>query len=157
MAVQTFAIPETVLREQAIKDGMTHLSTGIAVLRGGKILIVRRASDDYLGGDYELPGGGVDEGESLDVSIKRELKEETDLTLSEVLGMFPGFDYATPKKPHVRQFNFLVRADGAVKLSGEHDDAKWVTLQDIDHLPLSGAMKECIINALELTDSFSEQ
>lgn len=153
----TFAVPEAALREQATADGITHFSTGVAILHAGKVLIVRRAPDDYLGGYYELPGGGVDDGESLETSVAREAREETGLEVAEILGMFPGFDYTTPKKPHVRQFNFLVRTKSAdLKLSSEHDAFQWISLEDVDNLLLSDSMKKCLIDALELAASFTE-
>lgn len=39
--------PEASIRKKAAEDGITHLSTGIAVLRDKKILMVRRAKDDF--------------------------------------------------------------------------------------------------------------
>ena len=48
---------ENAVRLQAKNDGITHLSTGVAVWKGDKILIVRRSAADYLGGQYELPAG----------------------------------------------------------------------------------------------------
>src|SRR4051794_24649317 len=96
---------EFLFREQAKKDDITHLSTGIAVWRDNKILIVRRSAADYLGGQYELPGGGVDQGETLTEAAIREVKEETGLTVSKVITVFAGFDYSTDRKPRVRQIN----------------------------------------------------
>jgi len=112
-----FIVPEDILRERASLDGITDLSTGIAIIRDGSILVVRREPADFLGGNFELPGGGVDAGETLAGALKREAFEETGLTVVRILGMFPGFDYSTPKKPKVRQFNFLVEAkDDAIVL-----------------------------------------
>lgn len=148
----SFVIPEGALREQAKADGITHLSTGVAVVQGGRILVVRRAADDFLGGSCELPGGGVDEGESLHEAVTREVREETGLQVTEVLGMFPGFEYSTPKKPHVRQMNFLVRtATDDVHLSDEHDQYKWIeSEEEVDALQATDAMKVCLKDALEV-------
>jgi 8-oxo-dGTP diphosphatase len=60
-----FTVSEEEIREQAAKDGVTHFATGVAVVRGGKLLVVRRSAGDTLGGYYELPGGGVDDSETL--------------------------------------------------------------------------------------------
>lgn len=148
-----FAIPEDELREQARADGITHLSTGVAIVRDGKVLVVRRAADDYLGGSYELPGGGIEEGESLYDAVVREVREETGLEIAEILGMFPGFEYSTPKKPRVRQMNFIVSvAGGEVRLSDEHDDYMWIgDEEEVDTLPVTESMKTCLKDALEVT------
>ena len=144
-----YVIPESDIREQAKADSITHLSTGIAVLHEGKILAVRRAADDFLGGSYELPGGGVDAGETLEQSVARELLEETGLKLSCIVATFPGFEYATPAKPKVRQFNFLVQTSNHdVKLSAEHDDFVFFDVANVGSLEATGPMKDCFERAL---------
>ncbi len=145
-------LSESSIREQASKDGITHISTGVAVARDGKILIVRRAAADYLGGQYELPGGGVDAGETIIDAAIREVKEETGLTVSKVLTVFDGFDYTTDRKPHVRQVNFLVEVeDGEIVLNpDEHDEFQWADSNtDLDGL-MSANMKICVAEALQL-------
>ena len=147
-----FIVPEDILRERASLDGITDLSTGIAIIRDGSILVVRREPADFLGGNFELPGGGVDAGETLAGALKREAFEETGLTVVRILGMFPGFDYSTPKKPKVRQFNFLVEAkDDAIVLSAEHDQWRWVTRSDLADLAMSPEIKQSINLALKST------
>jgi 8-oxo-dGTP diphosphatase len=141
---------ETLIREQAKNDGITHISTGVAIWKGGKILIVRRSAADFLGGHYELPGGGVDEGELITDAAIREAKEETGLTVSRIIATFDGFDYSTDRKPHVRQINFLVEVeDGEVLLNhDEHDEFRWADETDFDDVPTSDNMKLCFVNAL---------
>ncbi len=41
-----------------------------------KILIARRAADQKLAGKWEFPGGKVEDGESPEECLKRELEEE---------------------------------------------------------------------------------
>jgi 8-oxo-dGTP diphosphatase len=157
ITIPGFVVPEAALRQQAAADGITHVSTGIAVIVGGKVLAVRRATDDFLGGNYELPGGGVEAGESFEQAVRRELKEETGLEAAVVLGMFPGFDYHTPQKPSVRQFNLLVcvRDPKVLVLSPEHDAAVWLSSEaDIDQLVVTDAMRTCFIDALEVAANF---
>lgn len=151
-----FIIPEEELRNQAAADGITHLVSGVAVVRAGKILALRRAPDDFLGGVFELPGGGVEEGETLDKAVWRETFEETGLEVAEILGMFPGFDYTTPTKPSVRQFNFLVSVKDPqhVKLSEEHDELAWLgSGMDIETLNATDQMKSCFKQALSIAQN----
>ncbi len=49
------------------------------VWRGGKVLIARRPADGLLGGLWEFPGGKRREGESLEATCAREIREETGL------------------------------------------------------------------------------
>jgi 8-oxo-dGTP diphosphatase len=111
---------------------------------------VRRvAHDDFLAGEWELPGGGVDTGETIEQGAARELKEETNLDVEKIIGTFKGFDYATPKKPKVRQINFKVSVKpGEIALT-EHDMFKWITANEIIELKTNAVMQDCLVNAFK--------
>jgi 8-oxo-dGTP diphosphatase len=143
-------IEEESIRQKAKEDGVTHFATGIAVFHEGKLLVVRRvAHDDFLAGEWELPGGGVDIGETIEQGAVRELKEETNLDVEEMISTFEGFDYSTPKKPKVRQINFKVSVKpGNISLT-EHDMFKWITVDEIKELKTNGVMQNCLINAFK--------
>lgn len=144
---------EQTVRKQAAKDGITHISTGIAVAKDGKILMVRRAPNDTFGAQFELPGGGVDPGEDIIDGALRELKEETNITAMRVVTVFKGFDYTTSKKPKVRQFNFLVEAAEPIDIilnPAEHDAVRWVDTKDIAAINMSQSMRVCVQDALAL-------
>jgi 8-oxo-dGTP diphosphatase len=147
-----FTYSETDIRERAALDGKTHISTGVAVVRDGKILMARRAAGDYLGGVYELPGGGVDDGETILEGAIREVGEELGLRVTTVLGMFDGFDYSTDRKPGVRQINFLVKAEpGEPKLNpAEHDDYVWADEETLAKIESTEPMRICMKKAFEL-------
>ncbi len=142
---------ESLFRKQAASDGISHISTGVAIVREKKILIVRRAAADFLGGQYELPGGGVDDGETITDAAIREAKEETGLTVSRVISTLKGFDYMTDRKPNVRQINFLVEVeDDEVLLNpDEHDEFRWVDTTDFGDALMTDNMKHCVENALQ--------
>lgn len=54
---------------------MMVVTAGI-ILRGDTVLIAQRKKNDTMGGLWEFPGGGVDDGETPDDCIRRELMEE---------------------------------------------------------------------------------
>ncbi|MCI4337662.1 MAG: NUDIX hydrolase, partial [Thermoplasmata archaeon] len=56
--------------------GVTRV-VNIAVISAGSILLIRRAPADSLPGYWEIPGGGVESGESFESASARELAEET--------------------------------------------------------------------------------
>ena len=142
-------IDEQAIIDQANRDGITHISTGVAVVREGKILMVRRVAADFLGGNYELPGGGVDEGETITEGAIREFKEETGLTVSKIITTFAGFDYSTDRKPHVRQINFIVEVtpEEVMLEPKEHDDFIWIDAHNLKEIKMSANMRKCIENA----------
>lgn len=145
-------INELAILETAKAEGVTDFATGIAVIQDKKLLVVRRrADDDFLPGEWEIPGGGVDPGETIEQGASRELLEETGLKVNQFLSVFEGFDYTTPKKPKVRQINFRVSVKpGDITLT-EHDRFRWVTLQEIASLNTNSVMEKCLLSALGST------
>lgn len=57
---------------------------GIAVLRPGAVLLVRRGRPPSLGA-WTLPGGAQELGETAEAAARRELREETGLEVGELL------------------------------------------------------------------------
>ncbi|HLS77202.1 MAG TPA: NUDIX domain-containing protein [Nocardia sp.] len=146
MRPDALARVEEQLREGARAAGITDFVVGIAVFREGRLLVIRRVPDDYLGGMYELPGGGVESGETLVECVVRELFEETGLRVHHIDRFLGAIDYATRSKPRVRKFSFLVVADsGEISLSpGEHDAFAWIDIDTLDSLPMTPDTREAL-------------
>lgn len=62
------------------------IPVGVHVLleRDGEVLLMRRAGTGFFDGLYSLPGGHVEEGESLRATAIREMAEELGIVLDEV-------------------------------------------------------------------------
>ncbi|MFI5920172.1 NUDIX hydrolase [Streptomyces anulatus] len=63
----------------------------------GKVLLLHRTADDYLGGLWELPSGGVDAGETLTEALRREVAEEAGLTVTAIGAYLGHFDYLSDR------------------------------------------------------------
>jgi 8-oxo-dGTP pyrophosphatase MutT (NUDIX family) len=61
---------------------------------GGELLVVR----DGPVSDYEVPGGRIDKNESIEQTIKRELKEEVELDIKDL--KYDIFDTFQSHNPH---------------------------------------------------------
>jgi 8-oxo-dGTP diphosphatase len=120
-----------------------------------KCLIIRRASHEtFLPGYYELPSGKVDFGEDPQVALKREVSEETNLEI-EVLQPYHYFSYLIDNKNrHNVEVFFLAQLNSDpsdIKLSPDHDDHQWITMDQLDDYQISEAIKTAILKGFEIS------
>lgn len=112
------------LNEGDGRDGIEQQVVGGVITHDGLILLLRRAPAEYLAGRWELPSGKVDPGEDLYTALRREVFEETGLTVEKVGAYLGSFDY-TSRGIRMRQHNWEIRvaAHEPVTLSPEEHDA----------------------------------
>ena len=143
------AAPETDRIQKADTDGIDRLVVGAAILRKGKVLLLRRRADDFMPGIYELPSGVVEAGETLQQALAREVAEETGLEMVEIEDYIGCFDYSSASGRVTRQFNFLARVDGLTPLAlREHDHYVWVGPEDLTKLPVTPETGQVVQAAL---------
>ena len=106
----------------------------------GRILALRRAVDDHSrGGNWDLPGGGYEQGKDVIEAIKREVMEEVGL-VAEVLspifftnkiGVAEGFFAGD----NVFGICYTCNAwSGDVAISEEHVEYKWINPKEFLNL-----------------------
>ncbi|MFI9311464.1 NUDIX hydrolase [Streptomyces triculaminicus] len=114
------------LARTAMRDGIDKAVVGAVVARpDGTVLLLHRPADDYLGGLWELPSGGVEDGESLIEALRREVAEESGLTVAAVGDYLGHFDYQSRSGRRTRQYNFTVIITGHTVQLSEHDAYQW--------------------------------
>lgn len=99
------------------------------------VLLVERKYDPYSG-FFALPGGFVEENETLEMAVERELKEETSLTLS---GLKQFKAYSTPNRdPRGRTISvvFTLQLDSLPEAFAGDDAAslKWFSVKQLPKL-----------------------
>lgn len=106
------------------------------IVEDGKFLITQRASYDSNGGKWEFAGGKVEDGESLETALVRELKEELNLQ-TKVIRLFGRNEFKTERATFDLYLYLCRRLSGTIYLT-EHDDFKWITLDEIPNYEFLG-------------------
>lgn len=112
------------------------IATKALIFYRGKVLIARESTkyqDGTNQGRYDVPGGRIKPGQKFDESLKREVKEETNLKIK-VLKPF----FVSEWRPKVRgeQWQiigvfFICQAlTNKVKLSKDHNHFLWIKPKD---------------------------
>lgn len=108
----------------------------VIVNRQGKILIMSRKSDDFMGGIDELPSGNMEIGEDIPTALAREVKEETNCELNEILYYIDSFDYKSGSGKNARQYNFAIKVKETDNIVlTEHESYSWQTVEEIINNP----------------------
>ena len=137
------------LTTEATHDGIQQLVVGAVVQHSGSVLLLKRPADDFMGGIFELPSGKVEAGESLDVALIREAKEETGLDVSAIQHYLGSFDYLSGSGKKSRQFNFAVNVAAPEPVEPtEHDSYLWAELSA--EPPVTDAVKDTLKKYREL-------
>ncbi|WP_319202172.1 (deoxy)nucleoside triphosphate pyrophosphohydrolase [uncultured Ilyobacter sp.] len=115
---------------------MIEVTAGI-IFKNDKILIAKRPYDKKFGGKWELPGGKLEVGESIEDCMKRELKEELNISIKgHEYYISSDHEYDTFK---VRIHSFLIRDYiGEISLI-EHEDIHWINPEDYQNYDILAA------------------
>ena len=103
------------------------------IIKGEKILIIKRKVADVFTGLWDIPGGKVESEDNLFEGIAREIKEEVNLKLTKILLTLSTSKFVGSLRDHPIIFRniYLCSAEGEVKLSDEHSDFLWVEPEEL--------------------------
>jgi 8-oxo-dGTP diphosphatase len=132
------------IRKKAEEKGIKRFSTGAAIMKNNKVLMVKRKMTDSNPGIYELPGGKVEEKEDIIEGAKREVFEETSLKPKQIIAVLPGFEYYSSNHNKTRQFNFLMEIENGKIVLSEHDKYIWVNKNKFKKLNITPEMREVL-------------
>ena len=108
-----------------------HITVKAIVIYHQKILILKRVrpSSDGLG-YWELPGGGLEYGETPHEALIRELKEETGLDIKIIIPVYT-FTAIRPDYQTVGIGFLTIPTNDHVQLSHEHTDYQFVSSTEL--------------------------
>tara|TARA_R110002020_G_scaffold63344_1_gene169167 strand:+ start:3975 stop:4433 length:459 start_codon:yes stop_codon:yes gene_type:complete len=131
-------------------------TVGVVVCLNDKqqFLIIRRSKIDKRAGEWTMPGGHIDDDDgSIESGAVRELEEEANLVCTTS-------DLTYLGKPGKNKYYFLTQKwEGTVNIDKpnpktneiEHDDYKWVSIDDIKDLDNSKIPIYLLEKALEMS------
>lgn len=105
------------------------------IVDGDKIFATQRGYGKFKDG-WEFPGGKVEQGETPQQAVKREIMEELDTEI-EVGELFDTVEYDYPDF-HLTMYCFFCTIISGDLVLKEHEAAKWLTketLDSVDWLP----------------------
>ncbi|HZR66570.1 MAG TPA: NUDIX hydrolase [Terriglobales bacterium] len=116
------------------------VGVGAVIVKDGRVLLIKRGKPPLLG-EWSIPGGMLELGETLRQGAEREALEETGLTVSavELLGVFERVVPDDEKRTiyHYVLIDFLCKqVSGTLCASGDAADARWFAEGELDPLKL---------------------
>jgi len=123
------------------------VGVGAVVIDGTKVLLVRRGNEP-LKGDWSLPGGAVELGETLQQGVVREVLEETGMVVVPA-GIVEVLDRITQDeilpdgasgriRYHYVLIDFVCHVTGgALREGSDADEARWVARKDLGEYRLA--------------------
>lgn len=125
-----------------------RLAVGGVVIKKGRVLLVRRGKAPALG-QWAIPGGSVELGESLQQAVEREIREETGLSVraGEVCHVFEAVN--RDEGGRVR-FHYVIIDLMADYLSGEPvpasdvTEAAWLSAEELEKRPVNASTLELL-------------
>lgn len=127
------------------------VGVGAVIVHNNKVVIVQRGTEP-LQGQWSVPGGALEIGETLRQCAAREALEETGLRVEagEVLEIFDAI-YRQPDgriQYHYVLIDFQCRLlGGELRAGADALDARWVTEQELERYPVAETAKSVIRKA----------
>ena len=131
------------------------VGVGAVIVRDQRAVIVRRGGEP-LAGEWSVPGGVLELGETLRQGAEREAMEETGLEVraGEVLEVFDSIvpDASGHTQYHYVLVDFLCEyVSGDLRAGGDAADARWISLSDLPQLSLRPSIEAVLRKGFEHT------
>ena len=134
------------------------VGVGAVVLKGDAVLLVKRAHEP-LKGQWSLPGGAVELGETLEAAVAREVSEETGIAVEvgTILEVIDRIDRESDGRVrhHFVLVDFVCRpAGGTLCPATDADAVEWASIDALDRYGVAEVTSRVIAKATRR--SFSE-
>jgi ADP-ribose pyrophosphatase YjhB (NUDIX family) len=132
------------------------VGVGGVVIENDQVLLIRRGTEPLLG-QWSIPGGTLELGESLQAGVARELLEETGLEVR-VLDLIEVFDRIFPSGEHGARprYHYVIldylceRISGEPRAGSDVTDVVCVKEQDLPNYQLTDTATRVVRNAFAM-------
>ncbi len=117
------------------------VGVGAVVIDDGRALVVRRATEP-LKGEWSIPGGVLELGETLRAGAAREALEETGLAV-EVGEVLEVFDRIIPDAQGRTRYHYVLvdflcrRTSGEARPGSDVSEVRWITAAELATFPIA--------------------
>ena len=94
------------------------------IIKDDKYFIAQRNRNKHMGLSWEFPGGKVEEGESFEIALKREIEEELNIEIN--IKNKLGEENYQDDKINVKLHYFICSHFNGEIILSEHEDSAWV-------------------------------
>jgi mutator protein MutT len=112
------------------------VGVGAIVIEESRVLLVQRGQEP-LKGEWSLPGGALELGETLEAAIRREVVEETGLHV-EIVQLVELLDKIVHDQQGAVRFHYVLAdflcrvTGGTLRCASDAADVRWVTHQELN-------------------------
>jgi len=137
------------------------VGVGGVVIENGRALLIKRGSEPLLG-QWSIPGGTLELGESLQQGVARELLEETGLEV-QVLDMIEAFDriFLDPAAPNAEgrarpKYHYVIvdylceRLAGEARASSDVTDIAFATEDELEKFQMTATATRVLLRAFAM-------
>ncbi len=129
-------VAEEASRSDRLYPARPIVGVGVVVWRGDRVLLIRRGVPPRKG-DWSIPGGAQELGETVEAAGRREVFEETGVEV-EITGLVAVVDSIRPdEEGRIRSHYTLIDLagewrSGELRPGDDAEDCRWVALDELD-------------------------
>jgi len=120
---------------------MTSVTAAI-IIKDGKLLIAQRLKGDALAHKWELPGGKIEEGETPEECLERELLEEFSVQIKVgefIIKSIYHYDHIS-----IELLAFLIEEIIGEFIINDHEEIEWISVDEVGYYDFADADKPII-------------